>query len=456
MVDGGGVDPAVARQSRDIDPVVVGRRIRDARLVAGLTQEELGAVGDMSGAYISRIESGTRRAGVELLRQMAQALGTTVEDLVASESPEPRLETELRIDYAELALKSSDPATALADVRELLAARDATLTPSMTLRAREIEASALEALGHYQDAIHQLESLLVDAPRDTAWIGIAMALSRCYRISGDLDRAAKIGTDAEDEVERLGLAGTEEAIRLTVNTAGALLERGELARALQMCLDAAERAEQIGSSFARASAYWNASVVESRQGNPASAVVLAKRALQAFEARGDVRAIARLQAQLARMQLMTQPPDLQSAEDNVARATDLMTWSDATLAERTDLRLVAAKVALLRGKLTEARSIADECLSDAEAVGPVNVADASMLLGRVALAEKDLAQALDRFQRAAEVLAGCEADRQVAECWFELGSLFQESGDQAGAMDAYRRAAASTGLSVQQETPVTV
>ena len=47
---------------------------------------------------------------------------------------------------------------------------------------------------------------------------------------------------------------------------------------------------------------------------------------------------------------------------------------------------------------------------------------------------------------------GAGADRQAAQLWFELGGLLEEIGAADEAMDAYRRAAASTGLTVRRST----
>lgn len=66
----------------DISPVVLGTRIRDARLLSGLTQQELTA-GMVTSAFISRIEAGDRRPSAELLMAMATRLRVDVEVLVA-------------------------------------------------------------------------------------------------------------------------------------------------------------------------------------------------------------------------------------------------------------------------------------------------------------------------------------------------------------------------------------
>ena len=74
------MSPELAHQLTAIDPAVLGARIKAARVAAGLTQPEL-AGPDASVAYLSRIESGQRRAGTDLLQTLAARLGVTIEYL---------------------------------------------------------------------------------------------------------------------------------------------------------------------------------------------------------------------------------------------------------------------------------------------------------------------------------------------------------------------------------------
>jgi len=57
------------------DPVAVGRRLKDARLAAGLSQRQLSFPG-CSAAYISRLEAGDRVPSLQLLRKLAAKLNT--------------------------------------------------------------------------------------------------------------------------------------------------------------------------------------------------------------------------------------------------------------------------------------------------------------------------------------------------------------------------------------------
>ena len=66
--------------------------------------------------------------------------------------------------------------------------------------------------------------------------------------------------------------------------------------------------------------------------------------------------------------------------------------------------------------------------------------------GKIRLARGDREPALACFRTAVQTLSGISADREAAQLWFELGTLLAELGDVNAAMDAFRRSAASTGV----------
>ena len=65
--------PAPHYHSHVDDPAAVGRRLRDARVGAGLSQRQLSFPG-CSAAYISRLEAGDRVPSLQLLRKLAVRL----------------------------------------------------------------------------------------------------------------------------------------------------------------------------------------------------------------------------------------------------------------------------------------------------------------------------------------------------------------------------------------------
>src|SRR5438876_1497165 len=90
------------------DPVSVGRRLKDARLSAGMSQRELSFPG-CTAVYICRIERGDRVPSLQVLRELARRVGVSEEYLaMGSEAvveADPLLDADvaLRLGQSELA-----------------------------------------------------------------------------------------------------------------------------------------------------------------------------------------------------------------------------------------------------------------------------------------------------------------------------------------------------------------
>jgi len=69
----------------------VGPRLRAARRARGFTLEEVAARASMSTSTLSRLESGKRQASLELLVPVTRQLGIRIDDLLPSESKDPRV-----------------------------------------------------------------------------------------------------------------------------------------------------------------------------------------------------------------------------------------------------------------------------------------------------------------------------------------------------------------------------
>ncbi len=66
---------------------IIGKNIKDIRTARGLTQTELAEKADLSVQFISYIETGTKRPGLETLIKIAAALGTTMDALLLGNQP---------------------------------------------------------------------------------------------------------------------------------------------------------------------------------------------------------------------------------------------------------------------------------------------------------------------------------------------------------------------------------
>lgn len=69
----------------------VGPRLRAARRARGFTLEEVAARAGMSTSTLSRLESGKRQASLELLVPVTRQLGIRIDDLLPTESKDPRV-----------------------------------------------------------------------------------------------------------------------------------------------------------------------------------------------------------------------------------------------------------------------------------------------------------------------------------------------------------------------------
>lgn len=428
------------------DREALGRRLRSARQARGLTQ---GQVADelMSVAYLSRIESGHRKPTAPALETLAERLGVSVDSLLGE--PERHVVDEIRLalDYAELSLESGQPEDAERHLQQALDTMATSRMAGLRERARLLHARALEATNREDDAVIELEAVIDDRSADgLTRIKAGIALSRIYRETGDLGRAIECGERVMADVEEAGLESSDEAVQLAVTVAAAHFERGDTAHAVRLCRKAITRAESLGSSQARASAYWNASVMQANRGDVTAAVPLAERALALLGEGQDARNLARLRTEVGRLQLELDPPAIDEARHNLEQAATEMEWSSASPVDRAWTLLGLARVAFLAGDLAGSRDLVAKVHTTADGHAPLAVADALTLEGRTWAAEGATELATQSYQAAVLRLSAIGADQGAAQLWFDLADLLEGVGLTEEALDAYRRAAASTGL----------
>jgi tetratricopeptide (TPR) repeat protein len=228
--------------------------------------------------------------------------------------------------------------------------------------------------------------------------------------------------------------------------AAAYFERGDIGHAVRLCRATIARAEELGSPTARGSAYWNASIMSARQGAVPEALVLARKALATFEQDTDVRNLARLRTEMANMQLRLDPPQAREAIETLQVAARELEWSSANLMDKADNQLAMARANLLLGNVERAAELSASSYAISREEAPLSAAEALVLKGQIMVSQGHTDEASATYKEAILILSGAGADRMAAELWFELGGLLQDVGEAAAALDAYRRAAASTGL----------
>jgi transcriptional regulator with XRE-family HTH domain len=420
----------------------LGQRIREARIAKGLTQSSL-AGAEFSVGFISRIESGARQPSRHTITTLATRLQVSVDYLLSGFEPGQALALRHDVDRAELALAGGDIDEALTASASLLEGGELREWPELVRRARLIHALAQESTGDVHSAIIELEDLRLVVEDGESATAVGIALSRCYRETGDFTLAIETGERVLGSLEHAGLAGTTEHVRLSVTVAAAYYESGAVGVATRMARRAIKSAEANSSPEAQAAAYWNASIIERDAGNVERAVGLASRALAILEGGNSTRNLARLRSQLALIQLRSPEAELSEIRALLELAGRELEWSSASPVDRARHTVAEARLALRESEPERAlvlleRVAVDVCHQEPLVSGEVSV------LTTVALVVQSR-PAGTAFDEAAMILDLLGTDRGVAQLWFELAEAMEVAGDQARAMHGYRQAALGLG-----------
>src|SRR5438876_222695 len=194
------------------DPAALGRRLRDARVRAGLSQRELAFAG-CSPAYICRIEAGDRIPSLQLVRELARRLDVSEEYLTTGAEQRRSL-----LDEAEIALRLDDDAEA-----QRLFERELAEATAPAQRARRLEGLGQSELAE-RYARQTLETLR--ATEDAYAIG--HILQTLAQICLDLARPEEALELLREAWPAISSAGTPlEIAQYRIDEARALAALGE-------------------------------------------------------------------------------------------------------------------------------------------------------------------------------------------------------------------------------------
>lgn len=419
-------------------------RVRQARLVAGLSQTAL--AGDaLSPSYVSLIESGRREPTDVALGVLAERLGSTVEYLKHGDEGPAEARVKLALDYARLDLVSGEAASA----RDRLLALDLeSVTRQVRVESQLALAQAYEMLGDLESAVGVLEPLLAQARAESHHLDAAAAatsLVASYVEAGDLGRAIELGDRQLLELEKVGLTGADEHLRLGSTTLWAYVERGDLLYATHRAAGLIQQAESLGSPRGRGSVYWNAALVAEQRHDYPLAKRYTERAL-ALLGEGEVsRDIPRLRLNYAWLLLRGDPAEPAEALVQLNRAAPDLAVAGSEV-EMARLDIERSRAYLMEGDPVLAEQFARGALDRLGDQPRLDSAAAQLALGDALHARGAVPAASQAYRWAADMLGMMSASRQSAAVWRELGDRFLGHGDVTGAAQAFDCALREAGF----------
>ena len=263
------------------DPSAVGRRLRDAREAAGLSQRRLAFPG-CSPAYISRIEAGERIPSLQLLRELARRLGVT-EDYLATGGEADSPGAAQKLVEAEIALRLGDAGAASA-------LYDEALHEAVDDGGRS---DALEGLGNVAlragrpDEARRLfaRSLELSGASDCDRPTLAASLAAAYRALGEVTAAIAILRRCVGRFEREG--DKVLYVRFACLLGEALAGAGDAAAAERVVVNALRLRAELADPLARARVYWSHSRLLGERGRSNGSARYAALALETLRAREE-------------------------------------------------------------------------------------------------------------------------------------------------------------------------
>jgi tetratricopeptide (TPR) repeat protein len=414
------------------DAVSTGRRLKEERKRAGLSQREL-AGNDCSATYVSRIEAGGRTPSLQLLRQFGKRLDVSEDYLATGVVAGDRDESTL-LD-AEVALRLGDFATARPLYQALADGTEG------AMRSGALAGLGQLALceGHHHEAIELFEQSVecgafdvVDRP------GIAESLARAYGTSGELSPAIALLERCVEKYETSD--DVPQYIRFASMLGYALTDNGDLAGAERIVARALVRGRDVVDPYARARLYWSQSRLLTEQGQPAAAERYARKTLEALRVTEDTYAVAHATETLAHICLELGRP--REALDLLDEGEPLIRGAGSP-PEIAHYHLERARALAALGHHEEAASLAMQVAGQLDEMQPVDRARAYLLLADLFKELGNLARAQELYELAVEFAETQGPTRYLVAAYRSLADLLKMLGQRDAALELLERALAA-------------
>jgi transcriptional regulator with XRE-family HTH domain len=420
----------------------IGQRIRRLRTERRLSQRELSGPG-VSYAYISRLESGSRKPSLKAMRHLARRLGVDAE-YIETGDPIPRLaRLELTLGDAELMLRlgpgeGREPERAEVLFADVLAqAKDG--EPTLAARARAGLGLLAADRGDNAGAIRYLEEATASEYMPVAIRpDVYQALGTAYLGANETKLAIELWESALERLRAEDPPDVPLMIRFISYVSWAYSEHGQPDRAHE-ALDEATRlaeSEDVLPSV-RVMVLWELARHASDEGDPVAALAHTRKAIALLEATEDTFQLARAHLLCAQLLSLDRNPD--AAAFHLTRAEPLLEEGGAERSELGVLRAEQAKQAAYRGEPERALELANEAArllgDDARHVGLREHA-----LGAARAAAGDIEAATPHFEAGLADLAARHQFISATSVAREWAAILREHGRQEEAFETFERA----------------
>jgi transcriptional regulator with XRE-family HTH domain len=403
----------------------IGQRIREARLRAGLTQQQL-AGERYTKAYVSALETGIARPSMVALSYLSDRLGLPASHFIDEAHPAwTRLEVDMRLaagdwqaaadGYRSLLADSADDASR-ADLLRGLAEATARMD-----QGRDAITAASEAVRLYTDAGHETDAALA-----RYWLAYGL-----YQSDNEMD-ARSVLTALLEQV-RGGLhVEPDFEMRLLTSLAAVESRAGQAPRALTYLEEARGLAADLDDRR-RAAFLFNLAINYREVGDFEAAIRAGTQGMALYRAAGAIFESARIENDLALAYL---------AVGQIDRARELASDARRQIEETGDERWMAAvvdteaQVALASGDVDGALRLAGSARDYATRSGNGFGGLMAMLTEARALRRAGrIEEAEVRFGEAATVARTSRAPNRLREVLREWADLRAEAGDHRGAYE---------------------
>jgi transcriptional regulator with XRE-family HTH domain len=402
-----------------------GRRLRALRVARGLSQAELGS-SELSAAYLSRLESGTRPPTPRVLAHLCARLGVTPADFA------PPVGSPLARALAAVATVDGSPGTA--EALEEALRQDEDGDAALRWQAQWLLSDCYHAVGRQDDELRLLRELVVlsdviDLPDAQARSRVRLA--RRLRAAGDLKEARAVAEEALALTYRLPRQDTVEAALTLISIdaeTGRLTEAREQADALVETLDGSPEDGLHGlvSERLRLEVLWTAAAVAMRQGDWQTTTDRLQAAMECLPSNEDPVLWLRLRLAAASMYLQMNPRRTDQAGRHLADAASAVAVVGTSL-QRLELLLLQCRLAFHEGRYADARALDTRLGPNPEGMAHRDLITLTVLRHQMAIRDGDRTTAVTELERMAREAHTSGSVELSVEIWRALAESLAAS-----------------------------